>query len=165
MQALQVIELFAGTGADGQPVVERLQVKVNADDSCQLVKSPAFVKGLASGDTIKLETDGDSQAGSRFSLVKHSGNLCIRVYSRGDITALSDSLTPALEKLGGELDIETPRLLVYSIHVSCGFSTIEAVLNQCISAVDNTVWLYGNVYDPVDGQTPLNWWQDILKPQ
>ncbi|TQV82602.1 DUF4265 domain-containing protein [Exilibacterium tricleocarpae] len=159
MQALQVIELFAGTGADGRPVVERLQVKVNDDDSCQLVKSPAFVKGLASGDTIKLVS------GNQFNIVKHSGNLCIRVYCRGDIGALSDNLTPALEKLGAELDTETDRMLVYSIHVSCGFSAIEAVLNQYTGKASDSVWLYGNVYDPADGQTPLNWWVEILKPQ
>lgn len=165
MRALQVIELFAGTGADGRPVVERLQVKVNQDDSCQLVKSPAFVKGLASGDIIRLESADGGQAGSQFSLVKHSGNLCIRVYCRGDITALSDRLTPALEKLGAELDTETARLLVYSIHVSCGFAAIEAVLDRHTGEGEDSVWLYGNVYDPVDGRTPLNWWVDILKPQ
>jgi hypothetical protein len=156
--ALQVIELFAGTGPDGQPVVERLQVKVNDDDSCQLVRSPAFIKGIASGDTIKLE-----QGTQNFSLVKRAGNLCIRVYSRGDTEKLSERLSPQLEKLGGELDTETPRLLVFSIHVSCGFNAIEKILNDNMDA--DSMWMYGNVYDPQDGQTPLNWWQEILKPE
>ncbi|WP_237067911.1 DUF4265 domain-containing protein [Microbulbifer guangxiensis] len=159
MTALQVIELFAGTNPDGEPVVERLQVRVNEDDSCQLVRSPAFIKGIASGDTIKVNKD-DQQ----FELVKRSGNLAIRVFCRGNSTALSDQLTPQLEKLGGELDMESPRLLVYSIHVSCGFDTIEQILNSACDGA-NSVWYYGNVYDPKDGQTPLNWWQDILKPE
>jgi len=158
MNALQVIELFAGLGPDGNPVAERLSVRVNEDDSCQLVKSPAFIKGIASGDTIKLE-----QGTQDFTLVKRSGNLAIRVISRDDIGDVAEQLTPALEKLGGELDIETPRMLVYSIHVSCGFTEIEAILNKVAS--DSVIWLYGNVYDPKDGQTPLNWWQEILQPE
>lgn len=160
MSALQVIEVFAGTGADGQPVAEKLSVRVNEDNTCQLVRSPAFVKGIASGDTIKFTPEN-----REFEIIKHSGNLCIRVFSRGDITVLAENLTPALEKLGGELDIETPRMLVYSIHVSCGFQAIEAILNQHVGQDGDSAWLYGNVYDPKDGQTPLNWWQDILKPQ
>lgn len=159
MTALQVIELFAGTNSDGEPVVERLQVRVNEAGCCQLVRSPAFVKGIASGDRIKV--DKDTQ---QFELIKRSGNLAIRVFCRTDSADLSDRLTPQLEKLGGELDLEQPRLLVYSIHVSCGFDKIEKILNNvCDGAA--SVWYYGNVYDPKDGQTPLNWWQDILKPE
>lgn len=156
--ALQVIELFAGLGPDGNPVAERLQVIVNEDDSCQLVKSPAFIKGIASGDVIKLE-----QGTQDFTLLKRSGNLSIRVFCRDDSSELVDELSPPLEKLGAELDIETPRMLVYSIHVSCGFQQIEKILNSVVS--DDVMWVYGNVYDPKDGQTPLNWWQDMLKPE
>nr|WP_010130308.1 DUF4265 domain-containing protein [Microbulbifer agarilyticus] len=160
--ALQIIELFAGTNPDGEPVVERLQVKVNEDDSVQLVRSPAFIKGIASGDTIKVNREDPEKPS--FELVKRSGNLAVRIFCRGDSTKLSDQLTPQLEKLGGELDLESPRLLVYSIHVSCGFDQIEKILNSACDGA-NSVWYYGNVYDPVDGQTPLNWWQDILKPE
>lgn len=158
MSALSVIEMYAGIGPDGQPVAEKMQVRVRDDDACQLVRSPAFIKGLASGDIIKL----DKESG-QFELMQRSGNLCIRVFSREDIRPIAEALTPALEKLGGELDLETPRMLVYSIHVSCGFDKIEEILNQAVKG--ESQWLYGNVYSPEDGQTPLNWWQDILAPQ
>jgi len=160
--ALQIIEIFAGTNPEGEPVVERLQVKVNEDDSVQLVRSPAFIKGIASGDTIKVDREDPDKPG--FELIKRSGNLAVRVFCRGSSTELSDKLTPQLEKLGGELDLESPRLLVYSIHVSCGFAEIEKILNSACDGA-NSVWYYGNVYDAVDGQTPLNWWQDLLKPE
>ncbi len=160
MKALQVIELFAGLGAKGQPIVEKLQVRELDNGQLQLVQSPAFVKGLASGDVIKCDSPNQE-----FEIVQHSGNLSVRVFSREDITSLLDALTPEIEKLGGELDVETPRMLVYSIHVSCGFNTIEAILNQHIGHNGNSSWMYGNVYDPTDGQTLLNWWQDILKPE
>ncbi len=160
MSALNVIELYAGSRPDGSPVIERLQVRINEDDTCQLVKSPAFIKGIASGDTIKLKQDTNE-----FELVKRSGNLCIRVFSRDDISTIASELTPQLEKLGGELDFENDRMLVFSIHVSCGFGQIESALNDHVDEDEGSVWVYGNVYNPEDGVTPLNWWQEILKPQ
>lgn len=159
MSALQVIELFAGIRPDGEPVVERIPVRVLEDDSCQLVKSPCFVQGIASGDVIKLNAEDQS-----FELVKRSGNLCIRVFAREDIEQIAEDLTPILEKLGGELDFENQRMLVFSIHVSCGFEAIEKALRDHIDD-EESAWFYGNVYDPKDGETPLNWWKEILAPQ
>ena len=153
MSALSQIELYAGIGPNGQAVVERLQVHVNDQDQCQLVRSPAFVKGVASGDVIKLGSDG------KFELIERSGNLAIRVIARDGIGDLADTITPELEKLGGSLDVETPRLLVYSIHVSCGFATIEALFNGAMT--EGSSWFYGKVYDPQTGE-PLNWWNAIL---
>ena len=160
MPALQVIELFAGIGANGQPMVEQLQVRELEDGNLQLVQSPAFAKGLAAGDVVKMLPQT-----REFDLVQRSGNLSIRVFSRGDINALSDAITPELEKLGGELERETPRLLSYAIHVSCGFEAIEDILNRYVGQDGQSAWVYGNVYDPNDGTTPLNWWLDILKPE
>jgi len=158
MESLQVIELAAGYDPDGNTIVERLQVRVNPDDSCQLVRSPAFVQGIASGDTIKLDRES-----GQFEIVRRSGMLSIRVISRNQLHAINQSLTPELEKLGGELDSETERMLVYSIHVSCGFANIEDLLNRHVTAREESLWRYGNVYDPTDGTTPLNWWVEILK--
>jgi hypothetical protein len=158
MQTAQVIELFAGQNPHGQPVVERLPVDVTEQDECRLLQSPLLVKGLARGDLIKLD-----RGAGEFTLRQRSGNLCIRVFSRGDIRILDEAITPEMEKLGGQLDLETPRALVYSIHVSCGFEPIEKLLNAHMTP--DSAWFYGNVYDPADGVTPLNWWVDILKPQ
>jgi len=160
MKALQVIELFAGLGANGQPIVEKMHVRELDNGHMQLVKSPAFIKGLASGDVIRCDVPNQE-----FEIVQRSGNLSVRVFSRDDISLLADALTAEIEKLGGDLDLETPRMLVYSLHVSCGFSVIEDLLNQFVGKDGRSTWMYGNVYDPVDGQTPLNWWQDILKPE
>jgi hypothetical protein len=160
MQTLQVIELFAGNDPQGQPIVERLAVKQRDDDSLQLVKSPAFIRGIASGDVIKLLPDTQE-----FVIQKRSGNLCVRVYARAGLEGIDEQLTPELEKLGGELDTQTPRFLVYSIHVSCGFVAIEGLLERYVGKCEEAMWAYGNVYDPVDGVTPLNWWHDILKPE
>ncbi|GAB1265624.1 DUF4265 domain-containing protein [Aurantivibrio infirmus] len=160
MQALQVIELVAGYDPQGQAVIERLQIKITDDDACQLVKSPAFIKGIASGDVIKLDPED-----GKFEIIQRGGNLSIRIFCRGDVLSLSEQLTPQLEKLGGDLDLETERMLVYSIHVSCGFKTIEDILNKHVGENTQSAWQYGNVYDPSDGTTPLNWWNEILSPE
>ncbi len=160
MSSTSVIEMFAGTQADGSPVAERIQVVEADDNSFVVVRAPAFIKGLAKGDQISFD-----QNDKTFELLKRSGNLCLRVFAREDIQQLAEDLTPEIEKLGGELDFETARMLVYSIHVSCGFAAIEKVLDDLVGEETDSMWLYGNVYDPKDGVTPLNWWQDILKPQ
>lgn len=159
MQALQVIELAAGDDALGRPLIEKLQVTIDDKNQATLVRSPAFVKGLARGDVIRFDAEQ-----RQFSIVKRAGNLCIRVISKGDISALEAAISSELEKLGGQLDTETERMLVYSIHVSCGFNAIESILDRYTKSADS-IWFYGNVYDPQDGQTPLNWWLDILKPE
>lgn len=158
MSALQAVELFAGLRPDGQPIVERLPVKVLPDDTLQLVRSPAFVKGIASGDIIRADADK-----REFEIVQHSGNLCVRVYTRGDTSPLVDALAGPVAKLGGELEFESPHLLVFCIHVSCGFAAIEAIFDQATDA--DSQWQYANVYDPEDGTTPLNWWQPLLQPE
>lgn len=160
MKALQMIEIFAGLDPQGKPFVEKLPVLELATGELQLVKSPAFVKGLASGDVIKF-----LPATGEFEIVQHSGNLSVRIFSKNTISQIADALTPELEKLGGDLDIETARMLVYSIHVSCGFNTIEEIINRALGASGDSIWMYGNVYDPADGETPLNWWQALLKPE
>jgi hypothetical protein len=160
MKALQHIEMFAGLGADGKPIAEKLLVRELESGELQLLKSPAFVKGIASGDLIRF-VPGQGE----FELAQRSGNLSIRIFSCGDTGILANQLTGELEKLGGELDLETPRMLVYSIHVSCGFQSIESILNRVVGKDGESAWLYGNVYDPDDGVTPLNWWQEILQPE
>ena len=156
MSELQVISLFAGKRPDGQDVAEQIRVAKTESGNYRLVQSPAFVQGLASGDEIKYDPKDNS-----FEFLKHSGNLAIRVFSRSDIRVLEDNLRSALEKLGGELDFANERMLVFSIHVSCGFKEIEAILNKNVQTEQQAMWLYGNVYDPKDGTTPLNWWMEL----
>src|SRR5690606_23436589 len=132
--------------------------KVLPDNTVQLVRSPAFVKGLASGDIIRA----DNQR-REFEIVQHGGNLCVRVFTRGDTSSVAEKLAGPLAQLGGEIELESPHLLVCCIHVSCGFNAIEALFNEAADA--NSQWQYGNVYDPADGTTPLNWWQALLQPE
>ncbi len=153
------IAFLAGIGADEQPVFESLAVEiVDAQaDIVRLLKSPLFVRNLASGDTIKLL----NPAIGEYEIERRSGNLSVRVFRRQGIKAVADFLNPAMEKLGGSTDLQTDSALTYSIHFSIGFTQIEDLLNSCCERFIDTVWYYGNVYDPKDGCTPLLWWQEF----
>ena len=154
----EIVELVAGKGPAGEPIVEKLRVEQRDQGDYRLLQSPAFIRGLARGDVITV----DKEMGS-FELQRRSGNLCIRVIAKHDIQTLANDLQPLIEKLGGQLDFANPRILVFSIHVSCGFQAIEQVLNDHVGDENESLWMYGNVYDPADGVTPLNWWQKILQ--
>ena len=152
------IDLLAGRHPNGQPVIERLPAVVaEMPNQFWLQQSPLFVPGLARGDRFELlrNTPGGFRVHTR------SGNLCVRVFCRGDATALADELTPEVEKLGGTLDIATPRALAYSIHVAVGFAEIERLFDALVPT-DSAHWSYGNVYD-ANGE-PLHWWEELLAP-
>jgi hypothetical protein len=152
-----VIELIAGQHPNGDTVMEKLLVSQQADGSYQLLKSPLFVRGIARADIIQSMAEPKGA----FKIQQHGGNLCIRVFAREGLSAIEQALTLELEKLGGDLDLKTDNALVYSIHVSCGFNAIEAILNKHLAGREDSAWYYGNVYDPQSGE-PLNWWQPIL---
>jgi len=156
-----ILPFLAGMNDDNQPVFEGIEVCLVENDPpvVRLLKSPLFTRNYAAGDKLEV-IDADL---AQYELLQRSGNLCIRVFCQGNITALAEFLTPAMEKLEGSLDLETDGALVYSIHVSIGFSNIEALLDKACTDHEKTVWYYGNVYDPEDGVTPLGWWTSILE--
>jgi len=153
------LPFLAGVNGDGEPVFESLEVELIEENPhhARLMKSPVLTRNLAAGDTIKLINPDTAE----YELVARSGNLSIRVFGRDDLVQLEQILTPKIEKLGGALDTQTDRALVFSIHVSIGFSAIEEVLDECCEEYPETVWYYGNVYDPEDGVTPLEWWLEF----
>lgn len=155
----QEVELFgivAGQHPSGEPVIEQVEgIPTGEEKTYKLVKSPAFAKGIAAGDTIKV---ADNPPG-RFDLVERGGNLAITVLSKDHIDEISELLVPEMEKLGATVDVTSARLLVLTIHVSIGFKEIEAVMNRWVDG-EMGVWQYGNVYGGEDGQTPLSWWED-----
>lgn len=157
--AVSELPFLAGINQEGEPVFESIEVEL-LDASTQelrLLKSPLLARNLAAGDRVRLI----NAARAEYELLQRSGNLCVRVFCAYQIDKLAEQLTPMLEKLDGVLDRQTDRALVYSIHYSIGFQTIEKLLNEVCEAYPDTVWYYGNVYDPEDGSTPLQWWLEF----
>lgn len=154
------VQLYAGERPDGQPVLETVEVWMMEEENCyELVHSPLFVRNLAAGDVFRREKGGTG----RFEVLKRSGKLAVRVISKASIDALAEELTPRVEKLDGSLDIRAERALSYSLHVNIGFSAIESLFDEAMSRYPDTVWYYGNIYDPRDGVTPLNWWDEFIQ--
>ena len=160
-EQVEKIELpfIAGFSADDQPVFESLEVEiVDAEqEEVRLLRSPLLTRNLAAGDKLKVLNPGSAQ----YELLERSGNLSVRVLRRDDIDSLEQHLTPKIEKLGGTLDHSNPRALVYSIHVSIGFKPVEDLLNDACARFAESMWNYGNVYDPEDGETPMEWWLEL----
>lgn len=153
------IQLVAGTDTGGVPVLEKLQVMaLEGENRFELLRSPLFVRNLAAGDIFTCEENSPSS----FRIIQRSGNLAVRVFRKGNIGEMELALTPEVEKLGGRLDLQSDRALVYSIHVNIGFAEIERLFDGAMARFPDSVWYYGNIYDPADGVTPLNWWHEFI---
>lgn len=157
--AIFELPFLAGLNPDGDPVFESLEVEMveDTEDEVRLVRSPLLTRNLAAGDKLKVLNPSSAE----YELLRRSGNLSIRVFRVHQLDVLAESLTAKIEKLGGSLDKQTDRALVYSIHFSIGFQVIEELLNAVCKDYPDTVWYYGNVYDPEDGTTPLLWWLEF----
>tara|TARA_B110000037_G_scaffold213929_1_gene269087 strand:- start:1398 stop:1949 length:552 start_codon:yes stop_codon:yes gene_type:complete len=153
------LPFLAGLNPDGDPVFESLEVELvkDTEDEVRLVRSPLLTRNLAAGDKLKVINPSSAE----YELLRRSGNLSIRVFRVHQLAVLAENLTAQIEKLGGSLDKQTDRALVYSIHFSIGFQVIEELLSAVCKDYPDTVWYYGNVYDPEDGTTPLQWWLEF----
>lgn len=158
---IEKIPLVAGYTHDDDPVLEQLEVRPVSGEQGQfrLEKSPAFVRSLAAGDRIRYPAETEPG----YELLQRSGNLSIRVLRKDNIEEVEEALTPQIELNQGRLDRSSEALLVYTIHVSIGFPVIEKILDQAMGQFPGSVWYYGNVYDPQDGVTPLNWWHEVAR--
>jgi hypothetical protein len=146
------IELFAGKRSDGSSVNEQVLVEPLGGTRYLLLRSPGVVLGLAAGDEFDTKGDGG------FEIVRRGRNLCIQILFSPEPATLEPEAAKAFANLGGRLDGGTKGLLVYTVPVAVGFPAVEAVLSRLVSAYPGVEWYYGNVYDPKDGITPLNWW-------
>ena len=153
------LPFLAGINANGEPVFESLNVEFIADtpQHFRLMESPLLTRNLAAGDVMRVINPDRAE----YELLNRSGNICIRLFGCEELIEIEQRLTSELEKIGGNLDLQTARGLVYTIHVSVGFKTIEALLNETCKDYPEVVWYYGNIYDAEDGVTPLEWWLDF----
>jgi len=158
-EKLLVLQLPAGLDTSGNPVFEQVEAReLEKADHYELLKSPLFIRNLASGDIFHF-----SKLNPGLLTVKErSGMLEVRVFRKSAIDALAEQLSPEVEKLDGRLEIQTDHALSYSIHVNNGFAPIEALFDGAMADYPDSVWYYGNIYDPVDGITPLYWWNSFL---
>lgn len=123
----------------------------------EILRSPCFVRLIAAGDVIRL----DEADPHRFTIVRRGGNVSVHV-SRGAPIGpeVRDAFARALARIGGRLDEESLRVLVFTVPASVDFSRMEALLNALVERCPGARWGYGNVDDPADGVTPLEWLEE-----
>lgn len=152
MSVIAPLKLRAGLSSQGLPVYEEVLAERLGPKHYRLTKSPGLVLGLAAGDEFQVDEEG------AFQVTKYGQNICIQIFSRSAVNACEQRIAPDIDKLGGWLDGKAEKELVFTVPVSVGFQRIEEVLNGAAADLNDYEWYYGNVYDPVDGVTPLNWW-------
>ena len=152
-------ELRVPVVSDGvQQGEELLPVADVGDRRYRLLASPGLVEGLAAEDEFEL--DADAPLGHR--VIRRGGNLCVWFYHSEPLTessAVTADLRRVAESLGGHLDGGYSRMLVLTIPLAAGFDPVARAFDDAVRRHAASSWLYGNVYDPADGMTPLNWWR------
>jgi hypothetical protein len=154
-----VVKLLADF-IDGKPIYETVPAEKVGPNRYRLQASPGFAPGVASGDEIELRPS-DVRG---FKILSRSGNICIQLFLRECTPDDKQHITTIIESIGGWLDggaggKSRPSLLIYNIPVQVGFTLIEEAMAEISEDFAIDRWTYGNVYDPCDGVTPLNWWK------
>jgi hypothetical protein len=144
-------------GAGGKTVQEPVHVVDLGDGRFRLLHSPGFVQGIAAGDEFQtLDEHG------AFRILHRSGNIAVQVFSEVSVDTVIEEFARRVAEIGGVLDGTIERGMVFTIPIRACFPTIEALFNELVAAHAGMEWLYGNVYDPRDGITPLNWWTTTI---
>lgn len=119
----------------------------------QLLYSPGFIRGIAAGDEFRIVgPEGE------FEVVKRYGNVAVQVYADHPVEPYKKELEIAVQSMRGTLDGSIEKGMVFTIPISAGFDSIENLFDDFVKSRSGIEWYYGNVYDPHDGVTPLNWW-------
>lgn len=136
---------------------ETLLVECIAPSRYRLIHSPGFVEGLAADDVVELS----SEVERGYSVVERGGYICVWFFfpdKDQNRSPEAEQLCKDVETIGGWLDGGATYLLIFTIPISTGFAQIKSMFDAVLEQFPGSEWLYGNVYDPHDGITPLNWW-------
>ena len=148
------LNLVVRTNPDGSPFHESVLDEELGGSRFKVLASPGLLEGLAAGDEIELTAEEPTG----FRVTRRGGNVCVQFFWNGDLKTCIQNLEPKAIALGGCMDGEAERELVFTIPIAAGFPAIERIFYEAQKQYAGCSWLYGNVYDPADGVTPLNWW-------
>ncbi|MEJ7809765.1 MAG: DUF4265 domain-containing protein [Gemmatimonadaceae bacterium] len=137
---------------------EALPVAAVGPARFRLLASPGIVEGLAAGNEFVL----DDIAPPGYRVVERGGNLWVWFYFAPPVEEHSGETADvrrAVEALGGWLDGGYSKMLVFTVPLAAGFAAVARAFDAAVARQPGSQWLYGNVYDPTDGETPLDWWR------
>jgi hypothetical protein len=151
-----IVHLSGGLSPGGAHILDEVLAEPIAKNKYRVLRSPALTLGIAAGDTIEL-TDRTT---GRFVVIERGGNVAVQLHMPANLTrVVDDEFVPAVEKLGGTVDTRVDyRMVVSTLPGIVGFDAIESLFGGFVERHPSIQWYYGNVYDPEDGVTPLNWW-------
>jgi hypothetical protein len=151
---LTTLNLPVDTQPGEEPFLESVLVEHLGGARYLVQASPGMLAGFAKGDEIELAPDDPFG----YRVVRRGGNVCIQIYW-GELRQSAAALESQVRAVGGWCDGDTPGLLVFTVPVAAGFSAIEQIFEAATVRYPGSSWFYGNVYDPIDGVTPLDWWK------
>jgi hypothetical protein len=143
------VSLFAGE-SNGQRTYEPVHVVVVRDGVRRVLFTPGMVYGIAAGDEIELTEGGE------FKVLRRGQNLAVRVFSEEPIAQYLPRLQAEVQPLGGRIDGQVKHGAAFTIPVSAGFKSVEAIFVSFVNDHPSCIWEYGNVYD--EQSKPLGWW-------
>jgi hypothetical protein len=149
-QARTTIDVLAGQKTSGDPVFEEVLVDDLGNDRYRIVATPGLVLNVAADDVVVFD-----RSKRTVSIESRGRNLAVQVHAPPEV---ADELVDPIGKLGGVMHGREGPLTVFTVPVAVGFPAVERVLRDLVRRHPEAEWYYGNVYDPADGVTPLNWW-------
>src|SRR5262245_4874504 len=128
MDATQHIHLLVDY-RDGKHSVEPVHAVELGEGRFRLLYSPGFVEGIAAGDEFRLLDEHGA-----FQVTRRSGNIAVQVYGSEPLAPVSEGLVRRVAELGGVLDGQIERGMVFTIPLAAGFPAIESVFNEFVTA-------------------------------
>lgn len=141
---------------------ESVEVEVMEGDRFRVVCPPRFVYGLAVGDEFILAP----ALPSGFSVTRRSGGLTVWIYLTAPVASdaerdgLNARVNAVVKPNGWVYEGAPPGMVILTIPVAAGWKRIDSQVTGLVEALGAAGWEFGNVYDVIDGITPLNWWLD-----
>ena len=136
-------------------IEEVLPAEPLGGDRFRLLASPGLVEGVAAGDELEL-APGEPTG---YRVLRRGGNLCVWVYVSDPPPQQTETrLSRAATTLGGFLDGGNTGLRILTLPASAGFPRVEAEVEAAVAELPGSTWAYGNVYDRLNGDRPLGWW-------
>lgn len=144
------MKVLAGKDSSGDPLFDQVLVDDLGQGRFKIVTTPILVPGVAAGDTVSFGKDGVT-----FKVLARGNNLAVHFYGG---TEVMGDISERITGIGGILHGQQGDLAVFTVPVRSGFPVIESALDAICAYHPGVEWCFGNVYDPRDGVTLLNWW-------
>lgn len=132
---LTEIGLLAGHDAAGEPLLEHVQAFEYPDGSFEILTSPLLVAGAASGDFLRLESNGSFEVSTR------GGNTAVQAFGDWEL----DFLTPSVVEIGGRLDGDADgQVASFTFPRAVERAKITALFDAAPASTGERSWRFGN---------------------